>query len=167
VSESTPPGTARSVPLDPRLNQLLLELPDALSKVVGDLIREREQLVALAEHRAERLQRLQEVGAALSRSLDRDDVERELARHVARMIACTGVVVARSADAGDGISVVLHWRGGREENVEGAAPVLDAVAETSRTGRTVADAMYGCARSSRSDSLRSSSEHALPTATRR
>jgi PAS domain S-box-containing protein len=82
----------------------------------------------------ERLQRLQEVSAALYRSLDRDDVERELARHVGRMIACTGVVVARSAEPGGATSVVLHWRDGAERDVESAAHVLDAVAEASRTG---------------------------------
>ena len=82
----------------------------------------------------ERLQRLQEVSAALYRSLDRDDVERELARHVGRMIACTGVVVARSAEPGGATSVVLHWRDGAERDVESAALVLDAVAEASRTG---------------------------------
>ncbi len=82
----------------------------------------------------ERLQRLQEVSAALYRSLDRDDVERELARHVGRMIACTGVVVARSAEPGGATSVVLHWRDGAERDVESAALVLAAVAEASRTG---------------------------------
>ena len=89
---------------------------------------------AMPSSALERLQQLQEVGAALSRSLDRDDVERELARHVARMIACTGVVVARSADHDGATSVVLHWREGAEQDVESAALVLDAVAEASRTG---------------------------------
>ena len=90
--------------------------------------------VAMPASALERLQQLQEVGAALSRSLDRDDVERELARHVARMIACTGVVIARSADHDGATSVVLHWREGAEQDVESAALVLDAVAEASRTG---------------------------------
>jgi len=89
---------------------------------------------AMRSSALERLQQLQEVSAALSRSLDRDDVERELARHVARMIACTGVVVARSADHDGATSVVLHWREGAEQDVESAALVLDAVAEASRTG---------------------------------
>jgi len=135
MSETTRAGAAPSAPLDPRLNELLLELPEALAKVVDDLIRERERLVALAERRSERLQRLQEVSAALSRSLDRDDVERELARHVARMVACTGVAIARSPDHGGATSLVLHWRDGAEQDVRGAALVLEAVAEASRTGR--------------------------------
>ncbi|MGH7654453.1 MAG: hypothetical protein ACREN6_07295, partial [Gemmatimonadaceae bacterium] len=84
-------GAPRAAPLDPRLNELLLELPDALARVVDDLIRERERLVALAERRSERLQRLQEASAALSRSLDPGDVEHEFVRHVAKMIPCAGV----------------------------------------------------------------------------
>ncbi len=110
MSESMLPGAPPAAPLDPRLNELLLELPEALAKVVDDLLRERGQLVAHAERRSERLQRLQEASAALSRSLDRGDVERELARHAARMIACAGVAVARSADSPDATTIVLHWR---------------------------------------------------------
>ena len=110
MDASSHPGAPSSVPLDPRLNELLLELPEALARVVDDLIRERGRLVALAERRSERLQRLQEASAALSRSLDRGDVERELVRHVARIIACTGVAVARSAESDGAMSVALHWR---------------------------------------------------------
>ncbi len=135
MSESLHPATTHSTPFDPRLNELLLELPEALAKVVDDLVRERERLVALAERRSERLQHLQEVGAALSRSLDREDVERELARHVTRMIPCAGVAIARSADPGGAATIVLHWSGGAEKDVESAAHVDDAVAEASRTGR--------------------------------
>lgn len=128
------PGAPPAAPLDPRLNELLLELPEALAKVVDDLLRERGQLVAHAERRSERLQRLQEASAALSRSLDRGDVERELARHAARMIACAGVAVARSADSPDATTIVLHWRDDGERDAAGAAHVLDAVAEAARTG---------------------------------
>ena len=84
--------------------------------------------------RTERLQRLQEATAALSRSLDRDDVEHELVRHAARLIACTGVVLARSTEAGGTTSIALHWRDGAEQDVASAARVLGAVAEASRTG---------------------------------
>lgn len=145
MGEPLGPGAAESPPLDPRLRGLLLELPEALAKVVDDLLRERARLVALAERRSERLQLLQEVSAALSRSLEREDVERELARHVARMIVCTGVVVARPAPAGAGMPLVLHWRDGAERDVADAALVQDAVAEAARTGlaaRTAARAEF-------------------------
>ena len=83
----------------------------------------------------ERLQRLQEVSAALYRSLDRDDIERELARHVPRLIPCTGVVVARANDATGVGPVVLHWRGGVQQDIDSAAMVRGAIADAARTGR--------------------------------
>ncbi len=134
MSESLPPSAASTAPLDARAHELLRDLPDAIAKVVNDLIRDRDRLVALAERRSERLQRLQEVNAALSRSLDRDDVERELARHVARMVPCTGVVVARCAEPGGETSIVLHWHDGRECAPEDVAHALDAISAASRTG---------------------------------
>jgi PAS domain S-box-containing protein len=136
MSDPSRTGVAPAPPLDPRLRELLRDLPEAQATVVDGLIRERDRLVALAERRAERLQRLQEVSAALSRSLDRDDVERELARHVARMIACTGVAVARCTDAGGEAPVTLHWRDGAEHDTAGVPPrVRSAIADVARTGR--------------------------------
>ena len=139
MSDAKTTAAAEAPTFDPRLNELLLELPEALATVVHNLLLEREKLVALADSRSERLQQLQEVNAALSRSLDRDDVEHELARHVARMIACTGVVVSRAADGGAS-SVVLHWRDGAGQDVGGAAHVLEAIAEAERTGRSARSA---------------------------
>jgi PAS domain S-box-containing protein len=88
----------------------------------------------MASSAVERLQRLQEVSAALNRSLDRDDVEHELARHAARIIGCTGAVVARSAESGGAATLVLHWTGGAAQDLERAEFVRDAVAEVVRTG---------------------------------
>ena len=127
-------GTRDPAETEPRLNELLLELPEALAKMVDELIRERETLVALADRRSERMQLLQEACAALSRSLDRGDVERELARHVARMVTCSGVAVARAPESGAASTVVLHWRDGAEQDVATAALTLDAIGEVSRTG---------------------------------
>lgn len=135
MDQPLPSGAPPAVPLDPRLNELLLELPEALARVVDDLIGERERLVALAERRSERLQRLQEASAALSRSLDLGDVEREFVRHVARMISCAGVVVARSDESGGAMSVALHWHDGAEHDAAAAAHVLDAAMTASQTGR--------------------------------
>jgi PAS domain S-box-containing protein len=135
MNDSTRTGVAPAPPLDPRLRELLRDLPEAQATIVDALIRDRDRLVALAERRAERLQRLQEVSAALSRSLDRDDVERELARHVVRMIPCAGAVIARSVGPGAEPPVVLHWRDGAEQDVDGVSHLLGAIAEVARTGR--------------------------------
>ena len=89
------------------------------------------------DQRISRLQRLQEASVALSRSLDRADVERELARHVARMISCTGVAIVSVAEAGGAGTVALHWRDGAEQDAATAAHVLEAAAAASQSGRAV------------------------------
>ncbi len=134
MSAPSQQGTEPAAADDPRLRELIRDLPEAQGAAVDSLMRERDSLVAIAEKRAERLQRLAEVSATLSRSLEREDVERELARHVARMIACTGVVIARASASGE-TTLVLHWRDGAEQSVTTAAIVQDAVSEAARTGR--------------------------------
>jgi PAS domain S-box-containing protein len=52
-------------------------------------------LADVARRRAERLQRLHDVGSALSRSLEEGEILRELARQVARVIDADGIVIAR------------------------------------------------------------------------
>ena len=52
-------------------------------------------LADVARRRAERLQRLHDVGSALSRSLEEGEILRELARQVARVIEADGIVIAR------------------------------------------------------------------------
>ena len=54
----------------------------------------RAELTALAAQRAERLRRLYDAGGALARSLDAQEVVRELARQVARLVPHDGIVVA-------------------------------------------------------------------------
>ena len=132
-------GTAPEHPLDPRLRDLLRQLPDAQASVLESLIRDRDRLVTLAERRAERLQRLHEVSVALTRSLDREEVERQLARQAARVLPCSGVVIAR-ADGDGGAQLVLHWRDGAEAPLDGALitrAAVDEVAHTSRASRAV------------------------------
>jgi GAF domain-containing protein len=82
--------------------------PPSLLRAVEMLARyaarhiERHRLAALAERRAERLQRLYEAGVALSRSLDEREIVRELGRQVARLLPADGVVVAHP-DVGAGV----------------------------------------------------------------
>jgi PAS domain S-box-containing protein len=55
---------------------------------------EQARLVSLAERRAERLQRLQEVGSTLARLMDAREIWEELGRQVLRVIPGDGLVVA-------------------------------------------------------------------------
>lgn len=55
---------------------------------------ERARLVGLAERRAERLQRLQEVGNALARSLDERAILGEIGRQLPRVVRADAVIVA-------------------------------------------------------------------------
>jgi PAS domain S-box-containing protein len=135
MSDPTLTDPASATPFDDRLRDLLRELPEAQAALVSALIRERDGLVGLAERRAERLQRLQEVSATLSRSLDRDDIERELARQVARMIDCAGVVIARAEGEEARAVIALHWRDGAVTTRESAEPTLAAITEVARSGR--------------------------------
>ncbi|MBI3567728.1 MAG: PAS domain S-box protein [Gemmatimonadetes bacterium] len=135
MSKPRSSGATPTPQLDPGLRDLLRDLPESQSVALEALIGERDRLVALAERRAERLQRLHEASAGLSRSLDRDDVERELARQVARIIPCDGVIVTRAGDAGTPGDVVLHWKDGGPEDATDASPACAAVAEVARTGR--------------------------------
>ncbi len=52
-----------------------------------------DSLRALAQQRADRLQRLQEAGAALARSLDEHEIVRELARQALRVTRADGVTI--------------------------------------------------------------------------
>jgi PAS domain S-box-containing protein len=135
MSDATLAGPSPASPFDERLRDLLRDLPDAQASLVSALIRERDGLVGLAERRAERLQRLQEVSATLSRSLERDDIERELARQVSRMIGCAGVVIARTEGEHAQAVIALHWRDGAITTRESAEPTLAAITEVARSGR--------------------------------
>ena len=135
MSEPAVTGAVPAPPLDPRLRHLLRDLPEAQAALVDALVRDRDALVALAERRAARLQQLQEASATLSRSLDREEIERELARQVSRMCQCAGVVVARaSADLLFG-EVVVHWRLGDAYTGLAETPADRAIAEVARHGR--------------------------------
>lgn len=136
MSEPTLTGVAPAASLDPRLRELVRDLPEEQAALVAGLIRDRERLIALGERRSEQLQLLEEVSATLGRSLDRGDIERELAGHAARIVTCEGVVVARVLASGDPAVVALHWRRGEEQDPGSAAPVLAAIADVARTGRS-------------------------------
>ena len=98
---------------------------------------EQAELVSLAERRAERLQRLQEIGSMLARSLDEREIVREIARQVGRVMPLDGVVIAHpDLEAGRTTTALRIVRG-----VERPRPVLPlgngAVAHAARLGRPV------------------------------
>ena len=100
---------------------------------------ERARLVAVAEQRAERLQRLQEVGSALARTLDEREIVRELARQVGRILASDVLVVTHPDLESGRTHTALRVVGGVEDPTGvGAAPLGDGpLAEVARTGRSV------------------------------
>ncbi len=97
-----------------------------------------DTLKVLAQRRAERLQRLQEAGAAMARSLDEDEIVRELARQVARATNPDGVLVA-SPDLTAGTCRTLARFVGAVERPAGAVrPLIDGIiAEVARNGCAV------------------------------
>jgi PAS domain S-box-containing protein len=108
---------------------------------------EQARLAALAERRAERLQRLHEVGTTLARSLDEGEILRELARQMGRVVALDGVVIAQpDLDAGTVRTAIRQVRG--VDRPRPPAPLGDGVvAEVARTGRAVRIDAYDAERS--------------------
>ena len=97
-----------------------------------------DALQMLAQRRAERLQRLQEAGASLARSLDEREILRELARQVARATEPDGVVVV-SPDLSDGTCrTLVRFVAGIERPSVPMRPLGDGVfATVARNGRPV------------------------------
>ena len=101
------------------------------------------RLVETADRRAARLQRLQEVGVLLSRSLDEKHIVRELARHVQRVLPSRGVIIAQPDVEAATLEFPLHIEGGtlRPRGPEPLAPGV--FADVARTGRPVRIATVG------------------------
>jgi PAS domain S-box-containing protein len=98
---------------------------------------EQAGLVEVAERRAARLQRLQEVGARLARSLDEGEIVHELARQVLRLLPGDGVVVVRPDLEGGTMTTLLRVVRGVERPAVTTALGSGIVAEVARTGRPV------------------------------
>lgn len=95
-----------------------------------------DALQALASRRADRLQRLQEAGASLARSLDEREIVRELARQVVRATGADGAVVAAPDLAAGSCRTLVRFVGATERAAGGEQPLGDGVlAEVARTGR--------------------------------
>ncbi len=97
-----------------------------------------DALQLLAQRRAERLQRLQEAGAALSRSLDEAEIVRELARQVARATNPDGVAVFEPDLANGTYRTLVRLANGTERAKSDVRALGDGViADVARNGRAV------------------------------
>jgi PAS domain S-box-containing protein len=109
---------------------------ELFGRQIADAV-ERAALATVSERRAERLQRLQAAGAALARSLDEREIVRELARQVARVVPCRGVVIARPDLERGETETLLHLLDGAERDRPAAPLGGGVIAEVARTGRAV------------------------------
>lgn len=96
-----------------------------------------DALEALALQRHERLTLLQEAGASLTRSLDEQEIMRELARQVQRAIRCDGVAVLVPDLHHDILATALRLVRGVERPRSPVRLGDGIVAEVARTGRPV------------------------------
>jgi PAS domain S-box-containing protein len=94
-------------------------------------------LEALALQRHERLTLLQEAGASLTRSLDEQEILRELARQVQRALRCDGVAVLMPDLQSDVLNTGLRLMRGIERPRGPVRLGEGLVAEVARTGRPV------------------------------
>ena len=96
-----------------------------------------DALRSLAQRRSERLQRLQEAGAAMARSLDEDEILRELARQATRATRAEGVTIGLPDLDHDLLATSLRMVRGVERS-RGVVRLGDGIiAEVARTGRPV------------------------------
>ncbi len=96
-----------------------------------------DALQGLAQRRAERLQRLQEAGAAMARSLDEHEIMRELARQAMRATRADGVTIGQPDLNNDLLVTALRTLRGAER-ARGVVRLGDGIiAEVARTGRPV------------------------------
>lgn len=96
-----------------------------------------DALEALARQRHERLQLLQEAGASLTRSLDEQEIMRELARQAQRAVRCDGVAVLVPDLHADQLSTALRLVRGVERPRGPVRLGEGIVAEVARTGAPV------------------------------
>ena len=113
-----------------------LRLAELIAQHGASLLEDAE-LGRVAQQRGERLQRLQDVGARLARSLDEREIVRELARQVARAMPCDGIVVAHPDPEKGVVTTALRLVRGierpRAPQPLGAGPLAEVV----RGGRPV------------------------------
>jgi len=116
---------------------------DAKRRDVASLIRHLSARLAydalrhLAQRRAERLQRLQEAGAAMARSLDEHEIMRELARQAMRATQADGVMIGLPDLDQDKLVTAYRAQRGTERPRSVIRLGDGIIAEVARTGRPV------------------------------
>ncbi len=98
---------------------------------------ERARLAELAQERAVRLQRLQEVGGLLARSLDEREIVRELGRQAGRVMRCDGIVIAQPDLDSGVVTTALRIVRGMERARAPQSLGAGVIADVARTGRAV------------------------------
>ena len=106
------------------------------ARQVATLI-EQALVVAIAERRAARLQRLQEVGTGLGRSLDEVEICREIARQVARIVPTDGVLIVQPDLERGETRTLLRVLNGVESPREPVPLAGGVVGEVARTAHSV------------------------------
>ncbi|MDQ8155753.1 MAG: PAS domain S-box protein, partial [Gemmatimonadota bacterium] len=136
MADPAPLNLSSSASLDVRLRSMLRELPREHASLLEALLQERDLLVSVAERRAERVQRLHEASSALLRSLDREELELEVAKQLMRLIQADGVLVVRPPPtAGEAPDYRVHITADGQVSGETPDQMAPAIAEVLRTGR--------------------------------
>src|SRR5690348_10448654 len=139
-------GTAVT-PLHPRrserLEALLRDLPPEHRAIVECLDADREDQVRVAERHAEALHRLQEAAISIARVLEREAIERELARHSAKLASSQGAIVSGLSGPNEALTPAAHWYGTDFTSTPAPEAVANVMREAVRTGRAVREAAHG------------------------
>ena len=100
---------------------------DELRRLHDEAVRERASLLALAERRAGRLQKIQEIGALLARSLDEETILRTLAQELETTVPFAAVAVFSTTTSGDAWTRIYR-HGGIERDTDTAPKSLHGLA---------------------------------------
>jgi PAS domain S-box-containing protein len=136
---TTPDSSLDGVPNEPRsggdvdsvlLNSIVSSLPEEQAERL-------RAMIAFGSQQAERVQLLQQIASALARTLDEDEIVRELVRGVQRLLRSDSIMVAR-VDLDQGVvDVVRHVVGDAEQAPYVISLGQGALAEAARTGAPV------------------------------
>jgi PAS domain S-box-containing protein len=136
VATPTPPDQTGRKALDDQVRRIVRDLPPEQAAWLEETARECDRRIAAAERHAERVERLHEAASSLLRSLDREELELEVALQLLRVISADGVVIARPPAApGDAPEARVHVTPDGQAPLEASLQLAVAFAEVVRTGR--------------------------------
>ncbi|MHB8838656.1 MAG: PAS domain S-box protein [Gemmatimonadaceae bacterium] len=136
MADTLPTANPGIASLDARIRALLREVPREQATLLEAHLLDRDREVAAAERRAERVQRLHEAASSLLRSLDRDELELEVALQLLHVVHADGVIIARPPVApGDAAEARVHVTPEGPASLDSAEPLAIVFDEVVRTGR--------------------------------